>query len=121
MVKNNQGRASKETKLYDYINSSARLRKMRDKIQKKLDLEELQRKEKAYFNKTWNDRNKLIVHQIYRHNSLLLCLTSRLHFPTTVLNEVISLSNLELIAIEPPLYSSIFLVCTSIRLCSLAK
>jgi hypothetical protein len=59
-VKNSNGRDSKEKKLYDYITSSTRFRKMRDKIEKKLKLDELQRKEEAYVKKTWIERNELI-------------------------------------------------------------
>jgi hypothetical protein len=59
-VKNSNGRDSKEKKLYDYITSSARFRKMREKIEKKLKLDELQRKEEVYIKKTWIDRRELI-------------------------------------------------------------
>jgi hypothetical protein len=60
LVKNNNGRVSKQMKLYDYITSSARFRKMREKIEKRLNLDELQTKEEAYVKRTWNDRKKLI-------------------------------------------------------------
>ena len=45
LMTNNNGRASKQVKLYEYITSSARFRKMQEKIEKKLKLNELQRKE----------------------------------------------------------------------------
>lgn len=60
LVKNNNGRVSKQMKLYDYITGSARFRKTREKIEKRLNLDELQRKEEAYAKRTWNDRKKLI-------------------------------------------------------------
>jgi hypothetical protein len=47
-------------KLYDYVTGSARFRKMREKIEKRLNLDELQRKAEAYVKRTWNDRKKLI-------------------------------------------------------------
>ena len=59
-VKNRNGRDSKEKKLYDYITSSTRFRKMREKIEKKLKLDELQRKEEAYVKKIWIERDGLI-------------------------------------------------------------
>jgi hypothetical protein len=59
-VNNSNGRDSKEKKLYDYITSSARFRKMREKIEKKLKLDELQRKEEAYVKKIWIERDGLI-------------------------------------------------------------
>jgi hypothetical protein len=60
LVKNNNGRVSKQMKLYDYVTGSARFRKMREKIEKRLNLDELQRKAEAYVKRTWNDRKKLI-------------------------------------------------------------
>jgi hypothetical protein len=47
-------------KLYDYITGSAQFRKMWEKIEKRLNLDELQRKEEAYVKRTWNDSKKLI-------------------------------------------------------------
>jgi uncharacterized protein DUF2130 len=60
LLKNTNGKASKESKLYEYITSSARFRNIREKIEKKLNLDELQRKEESYIKKTWNERKKLI-------------------------------------------------------------
>ena len=60
LVKNNNGRVSKQMKLYDYITGSAQFRKMWEKIEKRLNLDELQRKEEAYVKRTWNDSKKLI-------------------------------------------------------------
>ena len=60
LMTNNNGRASKQVKLYEYITSSARFRKMQEKIEKKLKLNELQRKEEARTKKTWNERKMLI-------------------------------------------------------------
>lgn len=60
LIKNSNGRTSKEKKLYEYITSSARLRKVQEKIEKKLKLDELQRKEEARAKKTWNERKNLI-------------------------------------------------------------
>jgi hypothetical protein len=60
LIKNNNGRTSKEMKLYEYITSSERFRKMQEKMEKKLKLDELQRKEEAHFKKTGNERKRLI-------------------------------------------------------------
>ena len=42
------------------MTSSTRFRKMQEKIEKKLKLDELQRKEEAYVKKTWNERKNLV-------------------------------------------------------------
>ena len=60
IVKNIDGRTSKEVKLYDYITSSVRFKKKREKIEKKLKLDELARKEETYLKKTWAERKDLI-------------------------------------------------------------
>jgi hypothetical protein len=60
LMKSSNGIDSKQIRLYEYIISSARFRKMQEKIEKKLKLDELQRKEEAYAKKTWNERKKLI-------------------------------------------------------------
>ena len=60
MIQNNNGKVSKQTKLYDYITSDARFRKMQEKILKKIKLDEIQRKEEAYIIKLWNESKKLI-------------------------------------------------------------
>ncbi len=57
---NNDGRASKQTRLYDYITSSARFRRMQEKMKKKLELVKLQNEEEDRVKKTWNDRKKII-------------------------------------------------------------
>lgn len=51
---------SKQIRLYEYVTSSARFRKMQEKIEKRLKLDELQRKEEAYAKKTWNERKNLV-------------------------------------------------------------
>jgi hypothetical protein len=60
LMKNNDGRASKQMKLYDYITSSARIRKMQEVIEKKRKLDELQRKEETYVQKMWNERKGIV-------------------------------------------------------------
>jgi hypothetical protein len=60
LIKNSNGRESKQIRLYEYVTSSARFRKMQEKIEKKLKLDELQRKEEAYAKKTWNERKNLV-------------------------------------------------------------
>jgi hypothetical protein len=62
VVKNGNGRDSKEKKLYDYITSSTRFRKMREKIEMKVKLDELLRKEKKYIIEKWEERTELIQH-----------------------------------------------------------
>ena len=56
VVKNGNGRDSKEKKLYDYITSSARFRKMREKIEMKDKLDDSLRKEKKYIIEKWDKR-----------------------------------------------------------------
>jgi hypothetical protein len=58
-MKNNNGKVSKQMKLYEYITSSARFRKIQYKIEKKLKLDELQRLEEAYLIKLWRETKKL--------------------------------------------------------------
>jgi hypothetical protein len=58
--KNSNGRDTKEKRLYDYITGSMRSREMRKKIEKKMKLDGLQRKEEAYIMKTWKERKELI-------------------------------------------------------------
>jgi hypothetical protein len=60
LIINNNGRASKQTKLYDYITSSARFRRMQEKIKQKLKLVALQSEEEDRVKKIWNDRKKII-------------------------------------------------------------
>ena len=60
IIKNNNGRTSKQIGLYDYITSPVRLRKIQEKINKKIKLDELQRKEEEYSLNTWKQRKKII-------------------------------------------------------------
>ncbi len=46
-------------KLYEYITSSARFRKMEEKMIKKLKLDDLQRREEDYLIKSWREAKKL--------------------------------------------------------------
>jgi hypothetical protein len=59
LIKNNNGKAAKQTKLYEYITSSARFRKMQEKMVKKIKLDDLQRLEEAYIIKLWKEAKKL--------------------------------------------------------------
>lgn len=59
LIKNNNGKVSKQTKLYDYITSDARFRKMQEKMLKKIKLDEIQRLEEAYMIKLWKEAKKL--------------------------------------------------------------
>ena len=49
----------KKMKLYEYITSSARFRKMQEKMLKKIKLDDLQRLEEAYIIKIWKEAKKL--------------------------------------------------------------
>ena len=60
LIINNDGRASKQTKLYDYITSSSRFRRMQEKMKQKLKLLELQMEEEKQVKERWNDRKKII-------------------------------------------------------------
>jgi hypothetical protein len=60
LIKNNNGRVSKQIKLYDYIISPARFRRMQEKMKKRLKLEELIRKQEDYNKKVWNEQKKII-------------------------------------------------------------
>ena len=59
LIKNNNGKVSKQTKLYEYITSSARFRKMEEKMAKKLKLDELQKLEEFYLIDLWKKTKKL--------------------------------------------------------------
>ena len=59
LIKNNNGKVSKQTKLYEYITSSARFRKMQEKMVKKIKLDNLQKLEEAYITKLWMEAKKL--------------------------------------------------------------
>ena len=59
LIKNNNGKVSKQMKLYDYITSDARFRKMQEKMLKKLKLDDIQRLEEAYIIKLWKEAKKL--------------------------------------------------------------
>jgi hypothetical protein len=56
----NNGTVSKYRKAYDYITSPERFRKIEDKIQWKLKLDELQRNEEDYHERKWKERKKAI-------------------------------------------------------------
>lgn len=60
LIVSNDGRASKQTKLYDYITSSARFRMMQEKMKQKLRLLELQIEEEKQVKERWNDMKKII-------------------------------------------------------------
>jgi hypothetical protein len=60
LIKSNNGRGSKETKLYDYITSPLRFRKIQKKMENRLKLEELIRKQEDYNKKAWNEQKKKI-------------------------------------------------------------
>lgn len=60
LVKNNNGRTSKQFKLYDYITSPARFRDIQKKIQKKEELEDLIRLQQDYNTKAWKKQIELI-------------------------------------------------------------
>jgi hypothetical protein len=60
LLKNNNGRSSKEIKLYDYITSPERFRKIQKKMENRLKLEELIRKQEDYNKKAWNEQKNLI-------------------------------------------------------------
>jgi hypothetical protein len=60
LIKNNNGRESKETKLYDYITSPLRFRKIQKKMENRLKLEELIRKQEDYNKKAWKEQKKKI-------------------------------------------------------------
>ena len=60
LTKNNNGRASKQERLYDYITSPARFRKMQERITNRLKLEELIRKQEEYNKKAWKEQKKII-------------------------------------------------------------
>ena len=51
LIKNNDGKVSKQTKLYDYITSDARFRKMQEKMLKKIKLDEIQRIRRSLYDK----------------------------------------------------------------------
>jgi hypothetical protein len=56
----NSGRHSNQSKIYDYITSPIRFRKIQEKIAKKVKLDDLQRREEIYIKNTWNKRKNLI-------------------------------------------------------------
>jgi hypothetical protein len=58
--KTSMGRHSKEAKLYDYIASPSRFRRILERVEKKSKLEESLRKEEAYMRKSWSEKKKLI-------------------------------------------------------------
>lgn len=58
--KNNNCRDSKQSKLYDYLISPAYSRDMQARLEAKLKLDELQRKEEDYHRTTWSKRKEFI-------------------------------------------------------------
>ena len=60
LVKNNNGRTSKQSGLYDYITSPERLRKIKDIRKNKEDLEYLIRKQIEYNIEKWKKQGELI-------------------------------------------------------------
>jgi hypothetical protein len=60
LLKNNNGRSSKAIKLYDYITSPERFRQIQKKMENRLKLEELIRKQEDYNKKIWNEQKNLI-------------------------------------------------------------
>lgn len=59
LIQTTNGKDSKETKLYDYITSQTRFRKIQEKMLKKIKLHEIQRREEAYITKLWNEAMKI--------------------------------------------------------------
>lgn len=60
LVKNGNGRSSKQIKLYDYITSPMRFRKMMDRIERKSKIEDLIRRAEDYMKKSWSEQKKEI-------------------------------------------------------------
>ncbi|MGC1132913.1 MAG: hypothetical protein WA941_08820, partial [Nitrososphaeraceae archaeon] len=60
LVRNNNGRTSKQSRLYDYITSPERFRKIQKKIQNKLELEELIGSQQVYNTKAWKKQIEII-------------------------------------------------------------
>ena len=59
-TKNDVGKNSKQEKLYEYFTSLGFAREMREKLETKSKLDELQRKEEDYHKNTWVKRKKLV-------------------------------------------------------------
>lgn len=59
LIQTTNGKDSKETKLYDYITSQTRFRKIQEKMLNKIKLDEIQRREEAYITKLWNEAMKI--------------------------------------------------------------
>ena len=60
LVKNNNGRTSKQSELYDYMTSPERLRKIKGIRKNKEDLEDLIRKQMEYNIEKWKKQGELI-------------------------------------------------------------
>ena len=60
LIKNSSGRESKQIRLYEYMTSSARFRKVQERIDKKLKLDELQTREEERTKRMWNERKNLV-------------------------------------------------------------
>ncbi|MGH9980139.1 MAG: DUF2130 domain-containing protein [Nitrososphaeraceae archaeon] len=60
LIISNDGRESKQTKLYDYITSSARFRRLQEKVKQKLKLVELQMEDEKQVKERWSDTKKII-------------------------------------------------------------
>ena len=58
--KNNTGRELKQSKLYDYLTSPEYSRNIKTRLDMKLKLDELQRKEEDYHRSTWSKRDQFI-------------------------------------------------------------
>ena len=56
----NNGAVSKYRKTYDYITSTERFRRIEEKMQRKLKLDELQKNEEEYMERKWKERKKAI-------------------------------------------------------------
>ena len=59
-IRNNEERSSKQTKLYDYITSPERVRKLRMRIENKKKIEESIRKQQEYNKKAWIEQTGFI-------------------------------------------------------------
>jgi hypothetical protein len=60
LVKNNNGRTSKQSRLYDYITSPERFRKIQKKIEYKEELKKLTRLQQEYNAEKWTKQIELI-------------------------------------------------------------
>jgi hypothetical protein len=56
----NNGAVSKYRKTYDYITSTECFMRIEEKMQRKLNLDELQKNEEKYMKRKWKERKKAI-------------------------------------------------------------